>query len=188
MDGLVQNHDKSKLTGKGLIILAQEYGFFNSSGGDRVYDASDFARYFGSLVSNGVFTRAADNLKVIASGGMNIAVQPGSAWVNGCCYENTEPLTFNVSTAHGTNPRIDRVALRWSNVDRNMLLTLKTGAASETPTAPALTRTSDIYELGLADIAVGKGVVSIAETDITDTRLNSALCGTVNSLIGAVYE
>jgi hypothetical protein len=35
--------------------MAEKYGFFNSSDGDRVYDATDFAAYFGSLVSNGVF-------------------------------------------------------------------------------------------------------------------------------------
>jgi hypothetical protein len=78
--------------------------------------------------------------------------------------------------------------LRWSAIDRNIKLAIKTGAANATPSAPALTRTSDIYELGLADITVGRAAVSIAAGDITDTRLNSGLCGTVNSLIGAVYE
>ena len=33
----------------------EKSGFFNSSDGDRVYDATDFAAYFGSLVSMGYF-------------------------------------------------------------------------------------------------------------------------------------
>ena len=42
----------------------EKSGFFNSSDGDRVYDATDFAAYFGSLVSNGVFYATPTNLLV----------------------------------------------------------------------------------------------------------------------------
>ena len=42
----------------------EKSGFFNSSDGDRVYDATDFAAYFGSLVSNGIFYKTATNLQV----------------------------------------------------------------------------------------------------------------------------
>ena len=168
--------------------MAEKSGFFNSSGGDRVYNAADFAGYFGKLVSNGIFTKTADNLQVIAATGMNIKVQAGSAWIDGYSYENTDALTLAVSTADGINPRIDRVVLRWSAVDRNIQLAVKAGAAAANPSAPALTRNSNVYELGLADIAVGKGVTTVIAGNITDTRLNTSLCGTVNSLIGAVYE
>ena len=168
--------------------MAEKYGFFNSSGGDRVYDASDFAGYFGKLVSNGIFTKTADNLKVTAASGMGIAVQPGSAWIDGYCYENTDVLALTISTADGVNPRIDRVVLRWSAVDRSIRLAVKNGVAAASPSAPALTRTGNVYELCLADIAVGRGVAAISAGDITDTRLSTMLCGTVNSLIGAVYE
>ena len=168
--------------------MAEKYGFFNSSGGDRVYNAADFAGYFSKLVSNGIFSKTADNLKVNAASGMNLTVQAGSAWIDGYCYENTDPLTLTLSTADGVNPRIDRVVLRWSAVDRNIMLAIKAGAAASSPSAPALTRNSNVYELGLADIAVGRGAAAISAGDITDTRLNTSLCGTVNSLMGAVYE
>ena len=42
----------------------EKSGFFNSSGGDRVYSATDFAAYFGKLVSNGIFFAVATNLQV----------------------------------------------------------------------------------------------------------------------------
>ncbi|AQT85709.1 phage structural protein [Paenibacillus larvae subsp. larvae] len=44
---------------------------------------------------------------------------------------------------------------------------------------------ADIYELGLADILVKKGTTTITGADITDLRLNTALCVVVNSLLQA---
>ena len=168
--------------------MAEKYAFFNSSSGDRTYNAADFAGYFGKFISNGIFSAVSTNLQLAASNGLSVQAMPGSAWINGYCYENTSELELALETANGVNPRIDRVVLRWSAVDRNIKLAIKTGAASSAPVAPALIRNSDVYELGLADIAVGRGVLSINAGNITDTRLNTALCGTVNSLIGAVYE
>ena len=166
----------------------EKSGFFNSSNGDRVYSATDFAAYFGDLVSNGIFYRTADNLKVIDSTGMNVTVQPGSGWINGYHYQNTAPMELAIPTANGVNPRIDRVVLRWDNVARSINLAVKAGVPGETPTPPDLTRNADIYELGLADIHVARGTISIASQDIADTRMNPELCGLVNSLVGAVYE
>jgi len=166
----------------------EKSGFFNSSGGDRVYDAADFAGYFAKLVTNGIFYADVNNLKVTVSEGMQVSVAPGSAWIKGYAYENTLPLQLSLTTANGTYPRIDRVVLRLSAVDRNIVLAVKTGTALDLPVPPALTCTAEVYELGLADVLVGKGVVSITQDKITDTRLDSALCGTVNSLITAVYE
>ena len=166
----------------------EKSGFFNSSGGDRVYDATDFAAYFGDLVSNGIFFRVATNLLVGAGNGMNVIVQPGSAWINGYHYQNTEPLTLPIATASGVNPRIDRVVVRWDNVGRRIFLAVLTGSPAASPVAPDLTRTADIFELGIADVLVAGSTVSIPPEAIADTRLNSALCGLVNSLVTAVYE
>lgn len=166
----------------------EKSGFFNSSGGDRIYNAVDFAAYFGRLVSNGIFYGTATNLQVGVSSGMGITVQPGAAWINGYSYENTTPLALTVTTANGVNPRIDRVVVRWSAVNRNIKLAIITGSAAASPSAPALTRNNDVWELGIADIAVAKGTVILVAGNITDTRLNASLCGLVNSLVSAVYE
>lgn len=166
----------------------EKSGFFNSSSGDRVYDATDFATYFGSLVSNGIFYKTANNLKVTATTGMNVIAQSGSAFINGYHYQNTTPLELDIQTADGVNPRIDRVVIRWSNIDRNIHLAVNSGVPSATPTPPDLTRNNDVYELGIADIFVARGTISIVTENITDTRLNTSLCGLVNSLVSAVYE
>ena len=166
----------------------EKSGFFNSSGGDRVYSATDFAAYFGKLVSNGIFYAVTTNLPITPGSGMAVSVAAGSAWINGYSYENTDTLTINLATASGVNPRIDRVVVRFSAVERRIYLAVLTGTPAETPTAPALTRSNDTYELGLADILVPKGSVTIPALNTTDTRLNTALCGLVNSLVTAVYE
>ena len=166
----------------------EKSGFFNSSGGDRVYSATDFAAYFGKLVSNGIFYASATNLLVTPGSGMAVNVAAGSAWINGYSYENTDALTLNLATASGVNPRIDRVVVRFSAVERRIYLAVLTGTPAEVPVAPTLTRINDAYELGITDILVPKGSVTITALNITDTRLNTALCGLVNSLVTAVYE
>jgi hypothetical protein len=166
----------------------EKSGFFNSSGGDRIYDATDFAAYFGSLVSNGIFYANPSNLQVTPSTGLSISISVGSAWINGYRYENTEVLNKTLTTANGSFPRIDRVVVRWSLLDRSIVAAVLTGTAAAVPSAPALTRNSDIFELCLAEVLVPQAATSIVSGNITDTRLNSSLCGTVNSLVTAVYE
>lgn len=166
----------------------EKSGFFNSSGGDRIYDATDFAAYFGSLVSNGIFYANITNLQVTPASGMTVSIAPGSAWINGYRYENTEALNKTLSTAHGSFPRIDRIVVRWSLLERSIVTAVLTGTAAASPSAPALTRNTNIYELCLAEILVPQAATSIVIGNITDTRLNTTLCGTVNSLVAAVYE
>ena len=49
--------------------------------------------------------------------------------------------------------------------------------------ATAVTRTTEIWELALADIYVGKGVTRIQTQNITDQRFNSAVCGIVTGTV-----
>lgn len=166
----------------------EKSGFFNSSSGDRIYNATDFAAYFGSLVSNGIFYVNTTNLQVTPTTGMTVSIAAGSAWINGYRYENTEALNKTLTTANGSYPRIDRIVIRWSLLNRSITAVVLTGTAAATPTAPALTRSAEVYELCLAEILVPQAATSITTGNITDTRLNSSLCGTVNSLVTAVYE
>ncbi|MDF1495866.1 hypothetical protein [Caproiciproducens sp. CPB-2] len=166
----------------------EKSGFFNSTSGDRMYDAADFAGYFAKLVSNGIFYTNADNLRVTPGDGLSVNVLAGSAWINGYAYENTGELNLTLAAADGVNPRVDRIVVRWDAVERKISAAVLTGTAVASPTAPDITRSDNIYELVLADIAVAAGAVSLADGDITDRRLDTSLCGTVNSLITAVYE
>jgi len=159
--------------------------FFNSIAGDRKYKAEAFAGYFAKFVTNGIFPLPADNLRIAAHDRMKIKAHIGTGYLNGYLYENTDVLILTVSTADGIKPRIDKVVLRWSQVERNIRIYVKEGTPDSDPSPPALERAADIYELGLADIYVAQGAYEIKDADITDTRLDTQSCGVVNSLLQA---
>lgn len=64
-----------------------------------------------------------------------------------------------------------------------MYIAVLKGTPSAKPTATAVTRTTEIWELALADIYVGKGVTRIQTQNITDQRFNSAVCGIVTGTV-----
>lgn len=158
----------------------EKSSFFNSVAGDRKYDADDFASYFNSLVTNGVFPSL---LQVISNSNMTITIKSGKAWINGKVYINTEDLILPITVADGLLNRIDRVVIQLNTTNRNIIAAIKQGTSASTPIAPILTRDADIYELGIADILINKGVATITQSNITDLRQNTAYCGWVNSLI-----
>ena len=157
------------------ILVDEEY--------DRVYKAEDWAWYFATFIANGVFPKPSDGLQVIAYDKMEIKVNAGYAFINGCAFRNPVSMGITLSTAEGALNRIDRVIIRWDLTQRDMYLTVLKGVPSAKPTAAALTRNTEIWELAIADIYVGKGVTKIQTKDITDQRFNSALCGIVKGTI-----
>lgn len=164
----------------------QKSSFFNSVKGDRRYKAEEWAEYFAAFIGNGIFPNPATNLMVQANVNMTVAVKAGKAWINGYFFNNTTDTTIQLDTADGVLKRIDRVVVKWSLTNRNITLSLKKGANASSPIAPALQRDADIYELALADIAVGNGTVEILQTNITDRRLNSDLCGFVTQTVQTI--
>lgn len=169
--------------------MTQRSGFFNaqqnSGNYDRVYLASDFADYFASFIGNGVFAEHSEQLQVMPqdSPDMSVQVLAGQAWINGYWYENTVPLTLNVDVADGTLDRVDIVVVRYDSTTRDISTVVKKGTPSAGATAPALSRTEDLYELKLAEIDVSHGTVNINTSKITDTRSNSEVCGWVTGVI-----
>ena len=161
----------------------QKSSFFNSVSGDRKYAAEDWAAYFASFVSNGVFALPSNSLQVVISSGMGIAIKVGSGFINGYYYRNTTDLAKTLAVADGIYNRIDRIVLRWSLLNRTMTVEVLQGTPASTPTATALTRDAEVYELALADVYIGAGVTSIVQSNITDRRASSELCGFVTGVI-----
>ena len=126
---------------------------------DRQYLADDFAMYFRAFISSGVFLKESTNLQVIANGDMSVTLRPGKAIIEGYRYENEADLVLQLSPADGITNRIDRIAITWSKEDRDIHCTVQEGVASYEPTAPGCRRTA------------------INQSDITDQRLNSEICG-----------
>ena len=114
---------------------------------------------------------------------MEIRVNAGYAFINGYAFRNPATLSVTLDTAEGALNRVDRVVVRWDLPQRDMYIAVLKGTPSAKPTATAVTRTTEIWELALADIYVGKGVTRIQTQNITDQRFNSAVCGIVTGTV-----
>ena len=163
--------------------MAIKYGFFNSVDGDRKYNADDISSYFVKLISNGVFATPSTCMKVNAKSGMTVTVNAGFGFINAKYIQNTSDYDITLDTADTTNPRIDRVVIGLNTANRAITIYVLKGTAAATPEAPALTRTSTIYELCLAEITVAANATEITQADITDRRGYTSLCGYVTGLI-----
>ena len=146
------------------------------------FDAADVAAYLAGLTS-GVFSSAAD-FPVTAAGGLKVTVGAGRGWVHpsrftGYSITKREADTLTMPLADPSLPRIDRIVIRYDAGARAASLQVLQGTASSTPTAPAISRTELIYDLCLAEITRPAAATSITTGQITDTRLDEALCGIV---------
>lgn len=153
---------------------------------DRSYLAEDFAAYFASFIGNGVFPNPSNNLQVISNNDMTVYLNAGKGWINGYIYVNTTNLKLNITPADGVLNRIDRVVLRLDFINREIKAYVKKGTFASSPVAPVLQRDADMYELGLADIYIKAGAISIAQADIMDLRLNNSYCGIVHGVVDQV--
>lgn len=146
------------------------------------FDAADVAAYLAGLTS-GVFSSAED-FPVTAAGGLTVTVGAGRGWVHpsrftGYSITKRESDTLTMPLADPSLPRIDRIIMRYDAGARAASLQVLQGTASSAPTAPAISRTELIYDLCLAEITRPAGSTSISTGQITDTRLDEALCGIV---------
>ena len=117
---------------------------------------------------------------------MNIIVGAGSGWINGHKLVNTADLTLTIEASDVVLNRIDSVIFYVDHTAREMGIEVKEGTLGATPTAPALQRDDERYEMCLAQIYVAKQAAAITAAAITDTRANSNLCGIVQGLIQQV--
>ena len=168
--------------------MSIKYRFFNAKattvGGvttyDREYDSNDLTGYLRLFFSDGVFMEPSTALQVLATGtGLAVNVQKGAALIRGCSIETDAAVGFSLSTAHASLPRIDRIVVRWNLSERLMEFAVKQGTPAASPTAPALSSTESVHELSLARIYVAAGASSLRQTNITDERLDTTVCGAV---------
>lgn len=166
--------------------MAEKSSFFNSVNGDRKYKAEDYANYFNKFLTDGVFPNVANNLQIIAdAANMTVKVKTGSAWIKGYMYHNDSDLVLQHDVADGVLKRIDRIVVKLDYLQREIRTVIKKGSFASTPVAPTVQRDADAYELVLADVFIGNGVTSISQSNVTDQRLNTSICGMVNSLLQA---
>lgn len=173
--------------------MAIEYGFFNAvkqSDGtyDRTYNAEQMSKYFNGLVSPGVYEHVGGGLQVKAGTGMTVQVQTGRAVLGDTCQwiDNDSVLDITLSASHVTLNRYTAIVMRLDYTNRNISIIAVDGTDATFPTKPAMTRTASIQDYCLAYVYVGKGVSSITQSVITDTRPDNTVCGWVTGIIEQV--
>ena len=144
------------------------------------YDAAAAAGYTATRTS-GVYSSEED-FAVTAAGGLSVTVSAGVGWVHPARFEGYSVImrkaeTLTLALADGQRTRIDRIVLRYDAAARKSSLLVLQGTPDTQPTAPGISRTALLYDLCLAQIARPAGSTAITAGNITDTRLDPALCG-----------
>ena len=167
--------------------MAKKYGFFNSKNGDRKYNADDLDMVTKKLVSNsGVLSNPATNLQVIAGSNMSVIIKGGFAIVDNKYFEMDADEEIQIESADVILDRIDTIVLRKDINTRDVDYVYKVGAPAVNPIRKELERNNTAYEILLCEIYVRKQATQISQSDITDTRLDTNVCGVITGLISQV--
>lgn len=147
------------------------------------YQADEFAEYFRTFFFDGV-PELDTNLQVYADdSGMQVKVGYGFATVQGGLYglkdDSSGIKTLAIAASHTTYSRIDRIVLRRdkSSAVSSIIMTVLAGTPAASPVPTDLTREGNIYEISLARVLIGPGVLGITADMVTDERDDNDLCG-----------
>ena len=162
--------------------MAISFGFFDSVNGDRKYNADSMSEYFDGLISNGVYEDVGDALVVTARTGMSVNVGTGRAIIDCKWIKNDSVLTIPINPANATLPRITSIIIHLNRDNRNITISALDGDPASTPEPPTLPEDT----LVLADILISANATSILQSNITDQRADSTICGWVTGLIKQV--
>lgn len=168
--------------------MAITSGFFNSINGDRKYNAEQMSMYFDKLITSGVFPNPSTNLQVVEGGGMNVKVRAGRGMIDCRWLNNDADEVLTIETSDSLLDRVDAVVMVLDLNDsvRDCHLAVKKGTPASTPTAPKMTRSTYVKEYCLATVYVKALTSSVSQSNITDTRANTNVCGWVTGLIDQV--
>ena len=162
-----------------MSVYAKEYGyFFNSNNNDRTYNAESFETWLKPFFVSGVFAGCLQ-VKAQTTPDMTVEVLSGYANLDGKPAYWPDDNTLTLEAASGVYDRIDTIVLRRDNTNRRISIEVVKGTASANPQPTAPARTSDLFELVLAEILVGTGVTEITQSVITDKRPDTDVCGYV---------
>lgn len=151
--------------------MSQSSSFFNG----KTYNANDWANFFAGFIGTGVIPIPNTSLQVVPGTGLSVIIQPGTAYINGYCYNNTEPFTLTIPEANSSYATIVSIILELNLNNSEIILTTVTGAAQATPVAPTIVQTEGVYQLQLATVQVPASATTIGK--IVDTRANTSVCG-----------
>ena len=152
------------------------------------YDASDAETYLCTRES-GVFST--DVFLATITGAREIAIGTGLAWIKNGDYKgksvvSDENIVLSFTLADGSLTRIDRIVLKFDKANNVSTIEVKNGTPSANPVAPAITRTADVYELGLYEVTRPAGSVQITAANVHSTMLDESVCGIMRDSVTGI--
>ena len=91
-----------------------KFGFYDSSNGDRAYNADDMSRIFDGIIRDGVYQYCDDHMEITPENdenGFGVNIAAGRAWFNRTWTYVDSPLFLRVDQNHSGATRYDFVAL-----------------------------------------------------------------------------
>lgn len=156
--------------------MTDTYHPFDAGAGAIVTESqwSDMARYWlrpGVIMTGSTFEDL-NGLSVFAdSTGMQVKLRSGKAYIQGHFFKRDAEAALAIPAAHATLPRIDLVVLRLERSANAMYPAVIQGTAAASPVVPSPVVTdSDVYDIPLAQVAVGAAVSTITAGNVTDRR------------------
>lgn len=147
--------------------MSVTYGFYNSSNGDRKYNAIQFGSIFDGIIMDGVFEKLGDHFQVTpVSGSLAVYVGTGRAWFNHTWTLNDSNFQVDLEDSNLVLPRIDAIVLEVNESTRTNSFKAITGTASSSPQKPELTSNQDVHQYAIAYVTVPYGATSISQSNI----------------------
>ena len=150
--------------------MAVTSGFFDSTGGDRKYNATQMSSIFDGIILDGVLAAYGEAFKVSATGGLNISVGTGRAWFNHTWTLNDAAYPISLAVSEALLDRYDTVAIQVdanTGVRANTIVVIK-GAPASNPAKPTLLTTGLKRQYALAHILRKGGSSSVTQANITN--------------------
>lgn len=144
--------------------------------------------------TKGVYAGTGNAAVSAVANSMQVQVAPGIGWItdandDGICWWFSSAITLEIQAAEatGTLNRIDRVIVEWETTDYAALPEVKilTGTSASTATPPALTNTSTLRQISLAQVSIPAGTTELTPALITDERYDPTVCGIVTETVTA---
>lgn len=147
--------------------MAVTYGFYNSSNGDRKYNAEQFGSIFDGIILDGIFELIGDHFAVTPVGGsLAVYVGTGRAWFNHTWTLNDSNFQVTLEASNLVLPRIDAIVLEVNESTRTNSFKVVTGTAASSPQKPTLTNTQTVHQYALAYVTVPYGATTISQANI----------------------
>jgi len=165
--------------------MALTSGFFNSSGGDRLYDAEDFNNYLSGLVEDGCYPQST-GFKVLPRGqaimgdpGPSVKISAGKAYCNGLWVTNDTEYVYQMASTL-TPASYHLLYFKFDTNDSVRAVSIEE-SISININAAVPTNASGVYYMPLARVADNLTAQPQA-ADITDKRTYAGVTAIVSDL------